>query len=269
MCPELFEIGPFPIRSYGLMLSLSFLLGLMYVQWVTKKDNKQFDHFLALAYIMIAGGVIGARLFYVLFHLSDFANDWTSTFNPFANDSYGIAGLNLYGGVVLAVIGSFLYCRWKKLPVLETFDYFAPTVGLGLGITRIGCFLNGCCYGTPTDLPWGVQFPAGSIPDYVFHSQHLHPSQIYSSLYGMVLFVFLHWLMKRKQFAGQLVAIFFMAEAVFRYAIEYVRYYEDAMHFDLMGMHPTWNQVISISLFLLGLGIYAYQKRQGAGVVQE
>ena len=64
----------------------------------------------------------------------------------------------------------------------------APTVGLGIGLGRIGCFLNGCCFGTPTDLPWGVTFPEGSIPDYIFHNQAIHPAQLYSSLYGFALF---------------------------------------------------------------------------------
>lgn len=264
MYPELFQIGPFPIRSYGLMLAISFMAGVWYVSYLARRDNKPFEKYLTAAYIMIAGGVIGARVAYVLFHLEDFSGNWIATFNPFANDSYGIAGLNLYGGVILAVVGSFLYCRLSKLSVLDTFDYFAPTIGLGLGLTRIGCFLNGCCFGTPTDLPWGVQFPEGSIPSYIFGQAHLHPAQLYSSLYGLGMFVTLHFILKKRQFVGQVVGIMFMVEAVFRYAIESVRYYEEAMHIDLFGMHPTYNHLMSISIFLLGLGIYYFGRRQKA-----
>jgi phosphatidylglycerol:prolipoprotein diacylglycerol transferase len=263
MHPELFHIGPIPIRSYGLMLALSFLAGLWYVRYVTRKDGRSFDPYLAVAYIMIVGGVVGARLAYVLFHLEEFAGNWTRTFNPFATDAYGIAGLNLYGGVILAVAGAWAYLRIKKISVLETFDYFAPTIGLGLGLTRIGCFLNGCCFGTPTDLPWGVAFPEGSIPYWVFGSQHLHPSQLYSSLYGILLFLFLHFVVRpRRRFAGQMIAAMFMIEAVFRYAIEYVRYYEGEMHLHLLGMEPTYNHLMSIGLFLLGLGIYLFAGRR-------
>lgn len=262
MCPELFHIGDFPVRSYGLLLAISFFLGVWYVQRMTKRDGKPFDHYLTAAYIMIFGGVIGARLAYVLFHLDEFSGRWLDSINPFGGSEFGIAGLNLYGGVILAIVGTVLYCRLKKISVLEVFDYFAPTLGLGLGITRIGCFLNGCCFGTPTDLPWGVSFPEGSIPYYVFGTTHLHPAQIYSSIYGFILFFFLHWMMKRKQFTGQLVAILFMCEAVFRYLIEFVRYYEDAMYFDIFGMHPTYNHAVSISLFLLGLIIYITQQKK-------
>ncbi|SYZ73325.1 Prolipoprotein diacylglyceryl transferase [Candidatus Zixiibacteriota bacterium] len=262
MYPELFKIGPISIRAYGVMLTISFLLGVIYVYKMSKKKNIPFDPLLTLAYIMIFGGVFGARLFYVLFHLDEFKNDWLSSINPFHSGQFGIAGLNLYGGVVVAVILSFLYIRVKRLPLFATLDLFAPTVGLGLIFTRVGCFLNGCCFGTPTNLPWGVSFPVGSIPYYIFGTEHLHPAQLYSSLYGLLLFLVLHWRLKHKIFDGQAVGLYFMIEAVFRYLIEYVRYYETEMHFSFFGMEPTYNQLISILLFLLGMTIYIWQYRR-------
>ena len=262
MCPELFSIGPFPIRSFGLTLAVSFFLAVFYVKKATERDNLPFDPFLNIAYILIIGGIVGARLSYILLHLSDFSGRWLDTFNPFGSDGFGIAGLNLYGGVLLAIVASWAYCRWKKMNVLEVFDYFAPTLGLGLGITRIGCFLNGCCFGTPTDSFLGVSFPDGSLPFYVFGNQPLHPAQIYSSIYGLILFAVLHYLLKNKKFHGQAVAILFMVEAMFRFALEYVRYYEDAMYFSLGSLQPTYNQVVSIALFILGAGIYYYRSKK-------
>ena len=266
MHPEIFHIGPIPIRSYGLMLAISFILGLIYVQRVCKRDNKPFEQYITIAYIMIAGGIVGGRLFYVFAHLQEFSGNWTAVFNPFQSGHFGIAGMNLYGGLLLAIIGTWVYCRIKKLPVLDVFDDFAPTVGLGLIFTRIGCFLNGCCFGTPCDLPWGVSFPAGSIPYSVFGDLHLHPSQLYSSLYGLFLFVILHLLLKHKRFAGQVVAVLFMVEAFFRFIIEYVRYYEEEMFFSFLGLEPTYNQVVSLSLFILGLTIYIMQGKRRAAV---
>ena len=260
MLPELFHIGPFPIRGYGLMLAISFFLGVLCIRHITKRDEKPFEPFLTIAYIMILGGVIGARLFYILFHINEFQGRWMDAVNPFSGSEFGIAGLNLYGGVIVAVVGTFVYCRMKKLSILEVFDSFAPTLGIGLAFTRIGCFLNGCCFGTPTELPWGVAFPIGSIPYSVYGNLHLHPSQLYSSLYGILLFLLLHFMMKRKKFTGQLVAVLFMVEAIFRFLIEYVRFYEDAMFIKLGGWQPTYNHLMSISLFLLGLGIYFYQR---------
>ena len=261
MLPELFRIGPFPIRTYGLMLALAFLFGVWSVRRATARDGKPFEPYLNIAYIMIFGGIIGARLAYVIMHWSDFAGNLLSAFNPFHGDQFGIAGLNLYGGVVTALVLSYLYIRYKRMSVLEVFDYFAPALALGIGIGRIGCFLNGCCFGTPTELPWGVVFPPGSIPDSVFGAVPLHPAQLYTSLYGFGLFFFLTWLHGRRRFIGQLTAITLMAEAVFRFAIEFVRYYENAMVFPVLGHQATYNQLIAAVLFALGLGIYLVRRR--------
>ena len=262
MLPELFRIGPITVRGYGLMLAISFLVGVFYVERRARREGKPSQYYIILSYIMIIGGVVGARLAYVLFHLDEFAGRWSATFNPFAGDQYGIAGLNMQGGVILAVVASLAYMTWKRLPILETFDIFAPTVGIGLAITRVGCFLNGCCFGVPTHLPWGVVFPEGSMPYDVFHNTPLHPTQIYSSLYGFGLFLLLNWWYKRRRFDGQITAILFMLEAVLRYAIEYVRFYESEMHVSLLGMSPTWNQLMAIGLFLTGLAIYLYGRRR-------
>ncbi len=264
MYPELFHLGPIPIRAWGAALALAFLAGVYYVRRVTSRENKPFEPYLTFAYIMIFGGIIGARLSYVFLHWSDFSGNLPAIFNPFQSGRFGIAGMNLYGGILLGMAASIVYARCKKMSILEVFDYFAPTIGLGIGISRIGCFLNGCCFGTPTDLPWGVQFPIGSIPWAVYGSEHLHPSQLYSSLYGFGLFFLLHYLMKRRRFVGQLTALLLMAEAVFRFAIEYVRYYESEMHFSLLGMHPTYNQVVSWGLFISGgvVLIHGYMSRR-------
>ncbi len=261
MYPELFHIGPIPIRGYGVMLAASFFLGVLYIKWIAKRDDKPFEEYLAIAYIMIFGGVIGGRLSYVLFHLDDFANDWTSTFNPFSSGQFGIAGLNLYGGVLLALLGTFIYCRIKKISVLDTFDYFSPTMGIGLALGRVGCLLNGCCFGTPTELPWGINYSLGSIPYMIYGDISLHPSQIYSSLYGLGLFVLLNALLKKRKFIGQPIGIYLMIEALFRIGIEYVRYYEDAMYFAFGSVQITYNYLIALFLFSLGLVIYITQKK--------
>ena len=262
MFPELFHIGHLPVRAYGIALALSFLLGSLYVKRVVERDGKSFDPYLTIATLMIFGGVVGARLFYVLFHLEEFAGNWSAMINPFHGDQFGIAGLNLYGGVLLAIGFTVFYCYRRNMSLLDTFDYFAPTLGIGLAVTRIGCFMNGCCFGLPTDLPWGVIFPAGSIPDSVFPGVHLHPTQLYSSLYGVLLFVLLNWMIKRKAFGGQLLAILFMAEATFRFAIEDIRYYESEMVLHVGGTTVTYNQIVSLGLFVAGIVIYVTQRKR-------
>lgn len=262
MCPELFHIGPLPIRSFGVAIALSFLVGVLYIMRIARRDKKPVDQFVTIAYLMIFSGLLGARLFYVLFHLEEFSGHWLNTINPFQGSQFGIAGLNLYGGILVGIVATLVYCRTYQLKVLDVFDTFAPPMALGIGISRIGCFLNGCCFGTPTDLPWSVQFPVGSIPYSVFGPAHVHPTQIYSSLYGVGLFVVLHLLLKRRRFVGEVTAVFFMIEAVFRYFIETIRYYEQEMVFSIGGTTITYNQVISASLFVAGVVIYIVMRRR-------
>jgi phosphatidylglycerol:prolipoprotein diacylglycerol transferase len=270
--PEFFRIGPIAIRAYGLMLTISFLLGVYYVYKMSRRMKIDFSPLLTIAYIMIFGGVLGARLFYIFFHIDEFKSNWLSAVNPFGSGEFGIQGLNMYGGVLAAIILSYVYIRRKKLNAMKIFDLFAPTIGIGLAFTRVGCFLNGCCFGNPTDLPWGVSFPSGSIPYYIFGDAHLHPTQIYSSLYGLFLFIVLHRRLKNKRFDGQAIALLLMIEAVFRYFIEYVRYYESEMVFSLFGLQATYNQAISLFLFVVGLTTYIYQynkfKTRGGSALQ-
>jgi phosphatidylglycerol:prolipoprotein diacylglycerol transferase len=262
MYPELFHIGPIHIRSYGTAIALSFLVGVLYIMRIARRDNKSVDQYVTIAYLMIFSGLIGARLFYVLFHLDEFSGHWLNTINPFQGPQFGIAGLVLYGGLILGIVATLVYCHKFGLKVLDVFDTFAPPMALGIGIARNGCFLNGCCFGTPTDLPWAVQFPVGSIPYSVFGSAHIHPTQIYSSLYGIGLFLALHFLLKRRRFVGQVIAVFFMVEAVFRFLIETVRWYEPEMLFTIGGTTITNSQVISVSLFVAGVVIYLVSSRR-------
>ncbi len=253
MCPELFPIGPFALRTYGLTLAASFFIGLYFIRRWGVREGLDANQLSNLAFLVIATGIIGARLGYVFFHLEEFKGNWTATFNPFQSGTFGIAGLNLYTGVILATAAGFYYMHKIKLPFWKTADIFAPTVAFGIFLTRIGCFLNGCCYGTPTQLPWGVIFPPGSIPDAEFGNQAIHPTQLYSSLFGLILFGFLVWHNKRKKFEGAAFSILLMGDSAFRFFIEFIRSYEPEMYLKVGGLHWTYNQWMAILLFGFGL----------------
>lgn len=241
------------MRSYGLLLAVSFFAGLYFIRRWGVKAGLEADRLSNLAFIVIAAGIVGARLGYVLFHLDEFRHNWSATFNPFQSGTFGIAGLNLYTGVVLAIAVGFYYMRKSNLPFWKTADVFAPTVAFGTFLTRIGCFLNGCCYGIPTHLPWGIVFPAGSIPDAEFDSQPIHPTQLYSSLYGLILFGALVWHNKRKKFDGSTFSLLLIGDSLFRFFIEFIRYYEPEMYFKLGKTSWTYNQLLAVVLFGFGM----------------
>jgi phosphatidylglycerol:prolipoprotein diacylglycerol transferase len=201
----------------------------------------------------------------VFYHWSDFTNRPLDIINPFGSSTYfGIAGLNLQGGLILGVIAGWVYLRRKKMPLLRTLDSAAPAVAFGIFLTRIGCFLNGCCFGTLTDSLLGVQFPQDSPAWYVFGDAHVHAAQLYSSAYGLLLFFLLRWVNRRWQRAGLAAGLFLMLEAVFRFAIESVRYYEDAMWLDFAGVNATFNHLAALALLALGAVVLVVSWR-GAG----
>lgn len=166
MYPELFEI-PFvhlTVKSYGLMMVVGFLLAISLIRRLSRNiiPNPQLITNAAL-YSLIAG-VLGARLFYVLHHFEKFQGSWLSFFAIWQG------GLELYGGVLLAIPVIVFYAWYHKLSVRRQLDVLAIALMLALGFGRIGCFMRGCCFGKPTDLPWAVRFP---------YASHLYHSQIY------------------------------------------------------------------------------------------
>ena len=159
MHPELFEI-PFinlTVRSFGMMLVIGFLAGFFLLGRLGRKitSNPQLITNLAL-YCLIAG-VVGARVFYAVHHFEDLQRSWVSVFAVWHG------GLEFYGGVIFAVPVIVLYTRHFKLPIRQCLDIVAIALMLGLSFGRLGCFLNGCCFGKPTEMPWALRFPYNSF----------------------------------------------------------------------------------------------------------
>jgi len=261
--PVIFEIGPFALRSFGLAFAAGFAVAIWVILRRAKRWGYPPDPVLTLSFLLIFTGILGARVAYVLTHIEEFSGRWLDSINPFAGEQFGLAGLNLYGGIVAGILVTLWYSQRKNLPVLGALDLLAPGAAIGMFVSRWGCFFNGCCFGVPTDLPWGISFPIGTLPHYVFGTQHLHPAQVYSSLYGLLLFFLTVYVDNRKKYFGQTVALFLMVEAVFRVAIEPLRYYEGAMHFLALGHDFTYNELISVLLFATGTFLLILLPRHG------
>jgi len=159
MHPELFEI-PFihlTVRSFGLMMVIGFLLGFYLLGRMGRRISSNPQLITNLALYCLVAGVVGARVFYVIHHFDKLKNHWTSMFAVWQG------GLEFYGGVIFAVPVIVLYSRHYKLPIRPCLDIVAIALMLGLSSGRMGCFLNGCCFGKPTELPWAVRFPYDSF----------------------------------------------------------------------------------------------------------
>jgi len=156
MRPELFTLPflPISIKSYGAMMVLGFLAALWMARRRCKNLHENPLHVTNFAAYALLAGVIGARIMHVL-------HNWPS-YKQNPQDIFAIwsGGLEFLGGLVLAMIVMFIYFKIKKLPILKFLDILAPATMLGLAFGRVGCLLNGCCFGAPCQLPWAIQFPA-------------------------------------------------------------------------------------------------------------
>ena len=170
MRPEIFRI-PFinhPIYGYGLMLVIGFLCAAQLARFLGRRCGFNGEHFVNAGLLALASGVIGARLSHILESLADptnqeFArNGHSLRENLWAMLNVSSGGLTFYGGFVLATPILMYYAIRKKIPLLKGMDIIAPCLMIGLAFGRIGCYLNGCCYGAECDVSWGAAFPYGS-----------------------------------------------------------------------------------------------------------
>jgi len=250
--PVLIDIGIFEIRSYGFMLALSFLIGIYVAGYRAKKVGVDPQYVLDLSVYIILAAVIGSRLLYVVFHLSEFDSPW----QVFA---LWQGGATFYGGMLLAMIVSYAYVNKKKLSFLQIADIMAPSIALGLVFTRIGCFLSGCCFGKPTTLPIGVVFPldcpagvsaARAARELGVATVALHPTQLYASAYGLIIFLLLIWLGRYLTRRGAVFGALLIFYGIARFVVDFFRFYEENARV-LLGL--TFNQLISIALIALGI----------------
>jgi len=157
-----------PVYGYGLMLVVAVLLALRLAKFIAPRFGIDPEHFVTLAFIALFAGIVGARASHILENWSTYTDPTRSVAqNVKAMVNLQQGGLTYYGGFLLGLPSCVAYGIWKKMPVLRSMDVSAPCLMVGLGVGRIGCFLNGCCWGALCAAPWAVQFPYES-PPYVY-----------------------------------------------------------------------------------------------------
>ena len=159
----------------------------------------------------------------------------------------------------IAVAGAAVYLGGKKISFFRVADITAPSIAAGVFLTRIGCFMSGCCFGNPTSCPAGVVFPPDSPAGHSHPGIAIHPTQIYSSLYGLVIFLLLLLIDRKKRFEGFLFSWLCILYGAARFIVDFFRFYEDSAY---VAGGLTDNQVISIVLVFFGAG---YIVTRGAG----
>lgn len=244
MWPVLFKIGSLEVYSWGFTLSLAVLAGTFLLYRQAPKIGLKQDLVIDMAIWLVVGGVVGARLFYVFVY-----EPGTYLKQPYLIFALWQGGLVYYGAIIGGFIAGVWFVRKNRLSFWPLADLVAPPLALGYGIVRIGCFLNGCCYGKPTNSFLGVVFP--HLDDWA-----RHPTQIYSSLLGFTLFIVLLTFQRKKSFDGQVFLLFLILYGIGRTAIESLR--ENLTVFGPV----TVSQLISILIIIIA-GVFYRRRRQG------
>jgi phosphatidylglycerol---prolipoprotein diacylglyceryl transferase len=261
--PILIDFGPFALHTYGLAMAIAFGLGI----WVAMKraeargPGSQFA--LDLSVLILIFSLVGARFLYVVTHWDEYREHPLDAISPIQHTGkIGIEGLVLLGGVAGAFLVTAWYVRRKKHPYLMVTDIFIPSTALGIAIGRLGCFFNGCCFGLPTTLPWGIKFPADSLAGYIYPNTCVQPTQLYESAAMFLLFGGLMVYDRKPHAMGKVTGIFLAAYGVWRFFNESQRWYEHEMILFQSPFRFTFSQLLSAGMVILG--IYLILRKQSA-----
>jgi phosphatidylglycerol---prolipoprotein diacylglyceryl transferase len=289
-------LGPLNFPAYFTLLTLSFAIGMLMTRREAPRLGMDRERVLDLDLYLVVWAVIGSRVLHVLAdgHFMDYVNLCVDNFKvkaTEANVAYCTSsaqcgweyvcnvathtchpprdclkvlkvwqgGMAYYGGFVFAAAFGLYYARKHKLGMWKMADLAAPWIAFGLAVTRIGCFLNGCCFGKPTTVPWAVRFPKGGVVHQAQLDAHLISagSPPLAALNLLTFFLLYFWLRRRKTFDGYLFAWLLILKGVFR---SFVEIWRDDDRGVLFGWLST-SQIISVPLVALGIYLLVRARR--------
>ena len=250
MHPILFKIGPITIYTYGVLIATAFFLGLALAVRQARMEGEDLQKIMDLGFYILLSAVVGSRLLYIAVEFREYLS------NPLRIFKVWEGGLVFYGGFIMAMAVVIIYVKKNEMSLWKVGDILAPSVAIGQGVGRLGCFFAGCCYGRETDVPWAVIFknPNTLAPMDV----HLHPTQLYDSANGFIIFAALLILRKFKKFDGQLFWTYTLLYAVGRFIVEIFR--GDERGFVTASLSTS--QFIAIPLFAVSIVMLIKLKRR-------
>jgi phosphatidylglycerol:prolipoprotein diacylglycerol transferase len=245
--PVIVRVGPFKVRWYGMMYVIGFVLGLLIMRRMAKEDDGVLSaqDVEDLLFYLIFGVLIGGRLGYILFYNLPYYLHHPSELLAFWH-----GGMSFHGGLIGTVVAGYIFARRRKVSLWRIADYAAIATPPGLGLGRIGNFINGELFGRVTTVPWAMVFPRGGpLPR--------HPSQLYEAfLEGPVLFLILWLLRKRSLPRGGLLAVFVIGYGVIRFCVEFFREPDPQLGFVVGPL--TMGQVLSLFMVICGVLLWIY-----------
>lgn len=243
--PVAFSIGPVSVSWYGIMVALAVLTLVVWALVSVKKGaNLKYETVINAALVGIPSGIIFSRLLHVV--------DYWDYFVEHPGQIIGGEGLSIYGAVLGAALGIWIYSRFSKTSFGYLSDMLAPGIILAQAIGRVGCTINGCCYGIACELPWAIQYGGAGRGQII---GPVHPTQIYEIIYNLIVFGILLALRKRFRPDGSLFLIYLTFYAVWRLGIDFIREGRDM----LFGLHEA--QLISIVVLIITITLLSMRTR--------
>ena len=265
MYPELFRIGNFPINTYGVFLALAFLFAILITVRLAASDGLPREKIYDLSLWMLLASLIGSKIL-MFFTEPEYRDHPLQLISLDFLRSGGV----FYGGLIGAIVVGYFLMRRYQLPWWKTADACAPGIAIGNFFGRQGCFAAGCCWGKPTNLPWGVKFTElGHDITGVPIDTYLHPTQLYESFSMLIVFFFLLWLHKHKRFSGQVILLYALLYSVIRFVIEFFR---NDPRGDILGLTTmtglSTSQIISIIVGVGALVLLVMKWRRTATLIK-
>jgi phosphatidylglycerol---prolipoprotein diacylglyceryl transferase len=253
MHPILFEIGRFPVYTYGVLLAAAYLLGLQFALVRARTRGLDPNRVMDLGIWIIISALAGAKLLLLIVDFKSFGRSAADLLTLLRS-----AGV-FYGGLVAAVVVALWYLRRHRMPMWTVTDVFAPAIALGHVVGRMGCFFAGCCFGTPTDVPWAITFHSPYAAQNVGTPLNvpLHPTQLYEAgAELLILALLLVTERKGRPFPGRTFWGYMFCYGISRFIIEFYRGDPRGM---VLGFSTS--QFISIILGPMALAMLLYLKR--------
>lgn len=259
MRPTLFHIGSHEVPSFFFMIMIAALACTYVAVKLAKREGLSEVAILDMAIIAVIGSVVGSRLFFIIVEAPEyFLEDLRRVYK------FWEGGYVSLGAFIASILGWIIYLRIKRLNVPRYLDIGAMIAPVAEFFVRIGCLLTGCCYGRPTDLPFGIIFTDPASPAYRFYpGVPLHPTQIYNMINSVIMFGILYFVYKKRKFYGQVGAVFLMYYAVTRFFIEFLRAGDERVFF--FAKTFTAPQVTMIVTLFLGIVLYIILGRGQTG----
>ena len=254
MHPVLFRIGPFTLHTYGVFVAAAFFLSIGLAMREARRRGLDPDRMLDLAFWVTLSAIVGARLLFIVVEYRYFLEHPLRVFKIWEG------GLVFYGGFLLATAAALVFTRRYGLDPLEVGDVVAPALAAGQAVGRLGCLSAGCCYGKPTQVPWGITF---TDPNSLVPLQRLgvplHPTQLYSSLGNLVLFLVLWAVLRRRAFRGQVLCLYGILYPLFRSTVEFFR---GDPRGSILGGTVSTSQAVSAAVLVVSAVAYLRLRRR-------